>query len=84
MYSRREILRPKAMPQLQNDEIKTMSTTEKLKKMFKINLEMEQPPGIDSESSKIDFKKLLQQHKDRTEKSHPFTLQQVEDVIFVS
>lgn len=36
-----------------------LSTMEKLKKMFEINLEMEEPPQIDYDSTKIDFKKLL-------------------------
>ena len=31
----------------------------------------------------INFKKLLDEHRNRTQKTFPFTLQQVEDAIFV-
>lgn len=48
------------------------------------------PLGLSSSSrpdpqdlNAIDFHELLQEHKDRTERSLPFTLQQVEDVVFV-
>ena len=34
-------------------------------------------------SQKLDFKNMLQDHKDRTEKSLPYTLISVEDVMFI-
>jgi hypothetical protein len=62
----------------------SLSTMDKLKSMFAINLDWTDPPIIDQDQTKIDFKDLLKTHKARTEKSLPFTLQTVEDVLFVS
>lgn len=60
-----------------------MSEGEKLKKLFNIEPHGFEPK-IQSEEPEINFKKLLEEHKKRTENNMPFTLQQVEDIIFVS
>lgn len=47
----------------------------------KMQTSMTEHAEVDAKT--IDFKKLVQTHIERTEKSVPYTIQQVEDVMFI-
>jgi hypothetical protein len=56
-----------------NDDSQSVPIMSKFKKLFNMNTKMVSPK-IEIEDPRINFKKLLQKQKERTEKNMPFTL----------